>query len=102
MIEAQTAMGLRGDFPPFFPAPPLNIPANETAAPDRTESRDGLDSRADPKSQLSPTRCESHHTERISNEENDGDHNRVGSCRPLWFTADNTQVSTVPCSCALE
>ena len=97
MIEAQTAMGFRGDFPAVLPETPPIILVNETAAADRTET--------DSKSLL---QCESNRPERISDQQRDGDHDSVhragsrGSCRPLWFTADNPQVSTVPCSYTLE
>ena len=103
MVETKTAMGIRGAFHSIFPVPPSPIvPADATAAAHRTESRTRHDSRMHNKSEARFTKGESHHRERTADQEKDGDRSgviQVGSCRPLWFTADNNQVSTMLCPC---
>jgi hypothetical protein len=105
MVETKTAMGLRGHVHSAFPVPPSPIvPADGTAAAHRTESRDRNDSKIHHKSEACLTMGESHHREHSADQEKDGERSgviQVGSCRPLWFTADNNQVSNMLCPCTL-
>ena len=103
MVETKTAMGIRGAVHSIFSVPPSpTVPINGTAAAHRTESKTRHDSRIHNKSEACFTKGESHHRERTADQEKDGDNGGVvhaGSCRPLWFTADNNQVSTMLCPC---